>query len=73
MNFVLDQRPPEHLDDVEVVAYIVRLCRSAPPFTKGAKILADARMAFAGIDEVRLKSCAATAASKLIAQGSYTR
>lgn len=31
------------------------------------------RMAFAGIDEVRLKSCVAAAASKLIAQGGYAR
>lgn len=72
MNYAFDTRQPEQVDDLEVVAYIVRLCRAAPPFTKGAKILADARIAFAGIDETRLKSCAETAVTKLIEQGGYT-
>jgi hypothetical protein len=35
-------------------------------------ILEEARLAFDGIDEDRLKACAATAATKLMRQGGYT-
>lgn len=73
MNIVFDTRPIAEIADVEVEAYIVRLCRAAPRFKKGAEILADARKAFDGIEEKRLKACAAAAANKLIAQGGYAR
>jgi hypothetical protein len=61
------------VDDIEIVAYIVRLCRAAAPMTRGHDILLQAGEAYPQIDGARLKSCAAIAAEKLMRQGDYRR
>ena len=68
LNVVLDQRPVTEVDDLEIEAHVIRLCRAAPRGTRAAAILKGTQEAFPGIDNERLRRCAASAADRLMAQ-----
>ncbi len=59
-----------HIDDIEVVADVVRLARAAGPGTKAKTILAETRKMHPEIEETRIRRACGKAADLLLAQHS---
>lgn len=59
-----------HIDDIEVVADVVRLARAAAPGTKAKAILAQTRQMHPEIEDARIRRACVKAADLLLAQHS---
>lgn len=58
------------IDDIEVVADVVRLARAAVPGTRAQTILDRTRIMHPGIEETRIRAACGKAADLLLAQHS---
>lgn len=59
-----------NIDDIEVVADVVRLARAATPGTKAETILSQTRQMHPEIEEARIRRACGKAADLLLAQHS---
>ena len=59
-----------HIDDIEIVADVVRLARAASPGTKGRTILKRIKSMHPDIGEDRIRKACGKAADLLLAQHS---
>ena len=60
----------EDIDDIEIVADILRLTRAAPPGAKAEAIFSSIREMHPEVEEARIRSACKVAADLLLAQHS---
>ena len=63
-------RQQAHIEDIEVVADVVRLARAAEKSARAEDIVADVRRMHPGADEIRIRRACGHAADMLLAQHS---
>ena len=60
----------DHIDDIEIVADVVRYARAATPGTKAKSIFRQVRLNHPDVDESRIRRACQKAADLLLAQHS---